>query len=206
MAEVAVTNYCPYPAHFERKYEHDPKRHFHSLVGTAGVNSFDLFRQRFSGTNTLYICLTLQNELSHELHSADAKKLRIIKDSFKLSMVELAKIFEVSRQSLYDWLEGKTLSNDNSDKLEKFYFVFELLNDTGIELSPQVIRRNIDSTGSIANAISRNLDISTLAGKLKQALLIEAEQQQLLEKRLVQKSSSLKDVSAFAAPSYIEHG
>lgn len=46
-----------------------------------------------------------------------ADQLKAISKTFSLSKVELAKVLGVSRQTIYDWLDGRPMSHENEDRV-----------------------------------------------------------------------------------------
>lgn len=204
MAEMAIANSSHLPV-IQRSHEqaYDPRLRILTMVGTAGISTFDFFRNTFSGTNTFYVYV-MPSDIKPEITHTTAGTLRLIKDGFKLSMVELAKIFNVSRQALYEWMDGSPLSNENLQKLDNLYSSLNILNDVEIQLSPQIIRRDINGAGSIIDAIKTNNDTSILAQQLKKILHVEANQRKELTQRFANRTLTSVDIHSYAAPSYSE--
>jgi DNA-binding XRE family transcriptional regulator len=70
-----------------------------------------------------------------------ADQLKAISKTFSLSKVELAKALGVSRQTLYDWLEGRPMSPENEDRVLQ---LAHLAWDFGGKDGQSLLRRMVD--------------------------------------------------------------
>lgn len=208
MAEMTVANYSFPPAAILRRHEQEQDPHTKinlSLdVGTSGMGNLNLYKNILARTNAIYFCITSETDNLLVTKDNSASSLQSIKDEFKLSIAELARIFDVSRQSIYEWMDGKALSSENSQKLNKLYGTLSVLKDEGIELSSHIIRRNVNGLGSISDAIKQNADAVSLAHQLKSTLVTESMQRTKLAQRMSDRSKAPASISDYAAPAFSE--
>ena len=167
-------------------------------IGTAGISSPYVFMQAYSNTNNspIYIAHNHANTLPQE----NAEKVQLIRDYFKVSITELAKIFEVSRQAIYEWMDGRSLSQENEEKLDRLFSAIAILNDDRLELSPQILRRKVDGEISIGEAIKTDKDVLALARSLKETLITETEQRRLISNKMLGTKSAPLDLGTYGAP------
>lgn len=208
MAEMAVANFLFPPTAILRRHEQeqDPytKIKLRLDAGTSGMGNLNLFKNISTRTNAIYFCITSEADNLLVTKNNSASSLQSIKDEFKLSMAELARVFDVSRQSIYEWMDGKPLSDENSLKLNKLYGALGILKDKDIELSPHIIRRNVNGLGSISDAIKQNSDALSLAQQLKPILMVESIQRTNLARRMSNRSEASTSISDYAAPAFFE--
>lgn len=105
--------------------------------------------------------------------------IRLI-DSFGLSIAELSSLFDVSRQAIYDWKSGKSLSTSNLQRLSDISNAMLILETAGATKSHQVLQRPIRDGKSFVDLVSAGNSATEMASYLIKILAHEkAEADQL---------------------------
>ena len=113
-----------------------------------------------------------------------AENLARIREILKPTITELANLFGVSRQAVYDWQAGKPLAQENAAKLEDLAKAADVLAATGIDGSSQLLRRNIAGSKSLLDVVREGGSATSAAQMLAQTLVREAKQRERLALRL----------------------
>jgi DNA-binding transcriptional regulator YiaG len=130
--------------------------------------------------------------------------IALIREAMKISVSELARICGVSRQAVHEWIKGSTLSQKNAQRLSELASVAGIFIESGIEVSPQMLRRNISGGQSILGSIDAGKAVD-LARQLVGTLSREAQQRQRLTARLSGRQKPQLDSSEFGAPHFNEN-
>ena len=113
-----------------------------------------------------------------------AENLARIREILKPTITELANLFGVSLQAVYDWQAGKPLAQENAAKLEDLAKAADVLAATGIDGSSQLLRRNIAGSKSLLDVVREGGSATSAAQMLAQTLVREAKQRERLALRL----------------------
>lgn len=62
-----------------------------------------------------------------------SQKLEYIAAAFELRVVRIARLLGVSRQAIYDWKQGKSLSEENHHKIEALYRAAQRFREASLE-------------------------------------------------------------------------
>ncbi len=82
-----------------------------------------------------------------------AENLARIREILKPTITELAQLFGVSRQAVYDWQAGKPTAAENAAKLDDLAKAADALALSGIEGSSQLLRRKIAGGKSLLDVV-----------------------------------------------------
>ena len=124
----------------------------------------------------------LESLLAHVRTSAE--NLARIREILKPTITELANLFGVSRQAVYDWQAGKPLAQENAAKLDDLAKAADALAATGIDGSSQLLRRKIAGSKSLLDVVREGGSATSAAQVLAQTLVREAKQRERLALRL----------------------
>lgn len=113
-----------------------------------------------------------------------AENLARIREILKPTITELANLFGVSRQAVYDWQAGKPLAQENAAKLDDLAKAADALAATGIDGSSQLLRRKIAGSKSLLDVVREGGSATSAAQVLAQTLVREAKQRERLALRL----------------------
>jgi len=159
------------------------------LAGTGGYATADYFVKRndhgykfvqFGGRNLP----ATETAAQVDVFRTPAENLARIREVLKPSITELAHLFEVSRQAVYDWQSGKPTSQENAAKLGDIAKAADVLALTGIEGSSQLLRRKFAGGKSLLDLIREGGSAAKFAQGLAQTLSREAKQREQLALRL----------------------
>jgi transcriptional regulator with XRE-family HTH domain len=129
--------------------------------------------------------------------SASTRDILHIRQVLKVSITELARILGVSRQAIHDWHNGGSLSNRNAEKLSLLAKVADVFLDYEVDISPQILRRNVGASKSLLDSFKEGGNIIQEAKLLAGTLAREAKQRQRMSERLSNRLKVELPVSAF---------
>jgi transcriptional regulator with XRE-family HTH domain len=121
---------------------------------------------------------------SAQAQNAFAARIGATQSALNLSISQLAKLYGVSRPTVYGWLEGKPLSESNQQLVGRTWEALEphlayLENQTG-----RIGIRTIDGKSTAVDLIASGGDPAIVIHKLVQLLTEEQRQSDLLGSRL----------------------
>lgn len=108
-----------------------------------------------------------------------------IRDIIKPSISELATIFGVSRQAVYNWLSGDYPIEEHVKKIEDMAAAADIFAAEGIALTAPMLRRKISSGKSLLEIAQSGGSALDGAQVLVRVLRRETEQRKVLANRLV---------------------
>lgn len=114
-----------------------------------------------------------------------ADDLTRIRDVLKPTVSELANVFGVSRQTIYNWQAGEQPSAENASRLEDLASVADMFAAEGVSASSQLLRRKVSAGKSLLDIVRDGGVAHDVARALIQVVRRENEQQKTLAARLV---------------------
>lgn len=90
-----------------------------------------------------------------------------IRDAFSLSVVQLAQIFGVSRQAIYDWREGKPVKTENRQRIAAIRALAHQWMQTYPKPIGRVVAEEIDGTSLLALLSADQVDESAITPLLQ---------------------------------------
>lgn len=128
--------------------------------------------------------VTIDDAAQTDVVRTSAENLARIREILKPTITELANLFGVSRQAVYDWQAGKPLAQENAAKLDDLAKAADALAATGIDGSSQLLRRKIAGSKSLLDVVRQGGSATSAAQVLAQTLVREAKQREQLALRL----------------------
>lgn len=136
---------------------------------TGGTGADVSFSPRQQG-NSLKIYATSNEKHSADVHRSPSENLTLIKTVLKPAVSELASSLGVSRQAIYNWLNGETISQVNAtNKLKDLAKAAEVLDQAGVTINATLHKRKfaqgktlmqvVESGGSAHDAALLLVDI-----------------------------------------------
>lgn len=119
-----------------------------------------------------------------EALSSVASDIKHIRHILKISVTELSNIFGVSRQAVHEWIKGGTLSPRNAYRLSEFARAADVFLESGIDMTPAVIRRKVSGGQSLLDSVREGGNVIDMARSLVDTLSRETQQRQRLSSRL----------------------
>jgi transcriptional regulator with XRE-family HTH domain len=132
-----------------------------------------------------------------------AKMMREVKKGFGRTMTRLPEVFGVSRQTLYNWLEGETPKPTHQDKLRQLAESAFVFNDFGFKPTSQALDRKLSGGKSFLALLSEGCDGRETAKKLVRISQRGAESRSKLDELLGGRRARL-DGSSIGTPSLNE--
>jgi len=132
--------------------------------------------------------------------SATAADIARIRAIMKISVSELARVFGVSRQAVHEWIKGGTLSPRNAQRLSELTQVADMFLESGIEVTPQMLRRKVGDGMSILESVKEDGKVVDQARTLLDTLTRESQQRQRLAARLAGRQKPALSPDDFGAP------
>lgn len=116
--------------------------------------------------------------------SASARDISHIREVTKISVSELARVLGVSRQAVHEWIKGEPPSPRNAQPLSELAQVADVFLESGVDVTPQILRRKIGGGQSILESVKQDGKAVELARALVETMLRESQQRQRLAARL----------------------
>lgn len=138
-------------------------------------------------------------ETAADAASASASDIAHIRQVMKISVSELARVFGVSRQAVHEWIKGGALSHRNAQRLSELAQAADVLLESGIDVTPQMLRRKIGGGQSLLESVKAG-KVVELARTLVDTLSREAQQRERLAARLAGRQKPALPPSDFGAP------
>ncbi len=119
-----------------------------------------------------------------------AENLGRIRTIFSLAVSDLGKTFNVSRQTIYNWLNGEQPTPEHTAKLRDLALAADTIADAGIPISGILLKRKLIEGKNIFEFVQSGGSATDAAQLLAQIFKREAEQKQRLSARFAGRSTS----------------
>ena len=168
---------------------------FALLAGTFGqIGQNAIINQ---GTSNWSISVSKESKAENENNSAE--HLKYIIDITKISITEMARVFGVSRQAVYDWLNGATVSDKNNTAISNFENAMQIFLKAGLKPTVRDFRRKINGI-SVLDGLDSHEDSSNLGHALASTMLREQSQRIKLAERFKNREKPQLQNEDFGAP------
>ena len=170
--------------------------------GTGGVESvyFVMSRQGYSP----YAILKVELAAAQETFAPYTNLMKEVKAGFGRTMSHLPAVFGVSRQTLYNWLNGETPKEQHQDKLVQLAAAARAFTEAGFKPSALSLERTVAQGRSFVELIGQGADGKETAERLvrieKRGTVAKAKLDALLGGR----TPSRPDVSDMGRPAFNE--
>lgn len=162
-------------------------------VGTGGVASLAFVRQPYG-----YACFLIVDRTPAEPETPFSRDMAQVKAGFGRTMSCLPGIFGVSRQTLYNWLEGQTPKELHQQPLHQLAQAAAIFIELAFKPAPAMLGRTIDSGKSFIQLIASGADGRDTAKKLVHVVRRGRDSRTKLDALLAGKKAEL-DSSDFGA-------
>lgn len=109
-------------------------------VGTGGVRSFEVMR---SGIGYRPVAVEMPSPVVPVPNAPTVKFMHDVKAGFGRTMSRLPEIFGVSRQTLYNWVNGETPKNIYHDRLRELAAAASLFRELGFKPSSVMLDKTL---------------------------------------------------------------
>ena len=129
-----------------------------------------------------------------------------VREVFTPTVTDLATLFGVSRQAIYNWQSGQHISGENEARLEQLGLAADLLDAAGLAGKPNAFRRKLRGGKTLFEAVRSGENAEAAAEQLIALMEREASQRAALSKRLANRSRKPYDVDEIGSPYLDERG
>lgn len=109
------------------------------------------------------------------------ENLARIREVFSPSISDLANTFGVTRQSIYNWLNGESVTADNAAKLEELAQAADILMHEGVEVTPSLMKRKFANGKSLFQVSQSGEPVRAAAQLLVQIYRSESIQRERMK-------------------------
>ena len=169
------------------------------LAGTGGIASPSFFNARQDkGYAFVQLRPSEQNLLRHLRGTQeDLAQLRAV---FKPSISEIAAVFGVSRQSIYNWIAGERPSQESVERLDDLARAADLFLADGLAGSSYLFRRKLETGKTLMETVREGGSAQDAARSLLQIAQKETSQREALQRRLANRTAAPLDHSEIGSP------
>ena len=129
-----------------------------------------------------------------------AQNLARVRAIFEPSITDLASLFGVSRQTIYNWQAGQTISQQNEHRLEHLARAADIIAEHGLAQKLSVLRRTISGGKSFFELVRDGSNPEATARVLVSTIQRELDQRRRLDARLANRTGKRVDVDDIGAP------
>jgi transcriptional regulator with XRE-family HTH domain len=161
---------------------------FAFVAGTGGVASPSYFIERQERGYAFVQVRPSGRSLMRHLRTPQ-ENIAQIRSIFKPSMADMASVFKVSRQSVYNWIAGEKPSTENVEKLNDVAAAADLLLPYGSTDSSYLVRRKLENGKTLMEIVREGGSAQDAARSLLQIAEKESSQREALQRRLANRTA-----------------
>lgn len=198
-ADFAAVHYRPVPAVYVRVQVLE--RPFPlQVVGTGGVASAQFVREAFG-----YQPYEVLEQPQVVEEAPYAKLMGQVKSGFGRTMSRLPEVFGVSRQTLYNWLEGETPKAVHQERLRQLAEAAKVFGHLGIKPTTPMLDRTVAQGKSFLQLMAAGANGQEAAKKLIHIIQRGADSRAKLDALLEGRKAKLSasDIGAPALDEYV---
>jgi len=148
-----------------------------TTVGTGGQMSLE--RSQYPWHETSHYHVTLLTETVRNVQ----ENLQHIRNVLKLAVSDIALAFNVTRQAVYNWLNGEAVAEGNVTKIEALAGAAEILQSAGVNVTASHLKRKFVHGKTLLQVSQSGGDVRDAAHLLVQTLAKETAQRERLKSR-----------------------
>lgn len=164
---------------------------FAFLAGTGGVASPSYYIERQDRGYAFVQVRPNGRSLVRSLRTPQ-ENIAQIRAVFKSSMADIASIFKVSRQSVYNWIAGEKPSPENVEKLNDVAAAADLFLVQRFADSSYFVRRKLENGKTLMDVVREGGSAQHAARSLLQVAQKESSQREALQRRLANRTAALE--------------
>ena len=170
--------------------------------GTGGVEGvqFVLSRQGYSP----FAILGVELAVAHDTYAPYTDLMKKVKSGFGRTMSHLPAVFGVSRQTLYNWLNGETPKEPHQGKLVQLAAAARVFTEAGFKPTALSLERTVAQGKSFVELIGQGADGQETAERLVRIEKRGAVAREKLNALLGDRASSRPDVADMGRPALNE--
>jgi DNA-binding XRE family transcriptional regulator len=172
-------------------------------VGTGGLNTAGFLQARGEvGYRSPFISL---RSIEQAPTLGAIGNLEFVTRILQLNQSELARALNVSRQTIYNWQDGESISAQNSQKLANLAIAAELFSHLDQRKTKELVRRKIGGI-TILEVVSQGLSVKAFAQQLLVLAARDEMQRTRVTERLIAKPMKANWINEFDKPHLSEEG
>lgn len=173
------------------------------LVGTGGAMTAEFVVARESKGYRLPAVQYAEPRESSVVQAARAltpsEKLAYVRDALKASVTDLAAVFGVSRQAIYNWQAGEAISVQNEELLQQLMDASSILQREGIT-SGGSIKRRLPGGLTLLERVRSGEPGRSAASTLVSLIQKEGGQRENIARRLERRARAAMDSASVGVP------
>ena len=167
--------------------------------GTSDARYLDARQERgYRFITKLYI-KNISDIFVSNINKTSTKDLETIKQMLKPAISDLALLFGVSRQTIYNWQHGEEPSMQNAERILELAKVARFFASKGLEPSPQLLKRKFINKQSLFDIARKGGSIHAASQKLMAILSEEALQRKSLNEHLANRKVPLQSYNDYGS-------
>ena len=139
-----------------------------------------------------------------ELERTSAQDLACVRKVLKPTVLELANLFGVSRQAVYDWQGGAQPAPQAAERLALLARAADVFAEANIKVDAKALRRKVSGGGTVLDAVLNGGDGEHVARSLVPTLQREAAQRERLSQQLAGRKRGSVSADDYGAPAVSE--
>ena len=156
-------------------------------VGTGGNRTIECLRSR--GRQEYWV-LVIDPGSPVEVpvgSMTTADELNLVRNTLCLTVADIARSLNVTRQAVYAWLDGGSVSTGNQEKIEDLLQAANVISEAGIRITRRHMRRAITSGMNLIEIVAAGGSAATAASDLVDIVQTETRQRTRLSNRLAKR-------------------
>lgn len=174
------------------------------VVGTGGLMTPDYIVDRDRKGGYRFPTFEYRDQISRRLRTASprrpAQNLARIREFFRPTVTDLAALFGVSRQAIYNWQAGEPIAQQNEERLEQLAWAADFLDSQGIAEGSSSMRRKLTKGRSFFDLVREGQPATEVAAMLVSLIRKEAAQRAAISSRLAARARKPIDAGDIGAP------
>lgn len=158
-----------------------------SNVGTGGGISIERLQRVSNQSQYLSYALDVRETV---LPRTPAQDLARIREVIKPSVSDLAIAFGVSRQSIYNWLNGEAISGENAARLSDFAQAADMIASEGVIVNSALLKRKFLNGKTLMQVVRDGGSVRDAASQLVQIHKREMVQRERMVARFASRAKS----------------
>lgn len=182
------------------------------VVGTMGMLTPEMMAQREVTSNRglqykhpAKAAAGVPQAAAIALQPTPAQDVARIRHVLKPTVLELANLFGVSRQAVYDWQSGAQPNAPIGARLAQLARAADVFAEAGVAVKTQTLRRKMAGGASLLDAVLNGGDAVQLAQSLVGTLQRENSQRERMAQQLAGRKRGPINSSDYGAPSLAEN-
>jgi transcriptional regulator with XRE-family HTH domain len=169
------------------------------LVGTGGLMTADYFAKRHDRGYKFYQ-VTSAHVLAGPVQRTPEENLAFVCEVFRPPISELASMFGVSRQAVYDWRKGARPLPEHANLLKDVARAADVFVAEGLAPAPRTLGRLVPGGRSLIDIVREGGSIEDTARALAAVLRRERDQRARFQARLGTRSRQPLEVETIGVP------